>query len=240
MKNDGVHHERCRCRFRQRARLFRLRAVPTASSKRPRAGVRGMSAGSGSLSTTNAGSGRRRSSSCTATRPAPPPRPPIWCSRINIPTTINTSRPPSTTYAATVRRSAPGIGSSTPRAVSTTSSWWPTSCRTTPAQSSAPTASMSMSPRRRPPTETISAAIAEIAENRATIEQAKGMLMVVYGIDSAGGVRPAAVAFPGGQRQAAAARRTGGHRFRAPDPDPRSRRAVGLRQLAADRRPAHR
>ena len=31
----------------------------------------------------------------------------------------------------------------------------------------------------------LSAAIAEIAENRATIEQAKGMLMVVYGIDSA-------------------------------------------------------
>lgn len=30
----------------------------------------------------------------------------------------------------------------------------------------------------------LSAAIAEIAENRATIEQAKGMLMVVYGIDS--------------------------------------------------------
>ena len=32
--------------------------------------------------------------------------------------------------------------------------------------------------------EQLSAAIAEIAENRATIEQAKGMLMVVYGIDS--------------------------------------------------------
>jgi hypothetical protein len=30
----------------------------------------------------------------------------------------------------------------------------------------------------------LSAAIAEIAENRATIEQAKGMLMVVYGIDA--------------------------------------------------------
>jgi hypothetical protein len=30
----------------------------------------------------------------------------------------------------------------------------------------------------------LSAAIAEIAENRATIEQAKGMLMLVYGIDS--------------------------------------------------------
>jgi fructose-specific component phosphotransferase system IIB-like protein len=30
----------------------------------------------------------------------------------------------------------------------------------------------------------LSAAIAEIAENRATIQQAKGMLMVVYGIDS--------------------------------------------------------
>ncbi|MBB3754116.1 hypothetical protein FHT44_006638 [Mycolicibacterium sp. BK634] len=30
----------------------------------------------------------------------------------------------------------------------------------------------------------LSAAIAEIAENRASIEQAKGMLMVVYGIDS--------------------------------------------------------
>lgn len=30
----------------------------------------------------------------------------------------------------------------------------------------------------------LSAAIAEIAENRATIEQAKGMLMVVYGIES--------------------------------------------------------
>ncbi|BBY65856.1 PAS and ANTAR domain-containing protein [Mycolicibacterium helvum] len=30
----------------------------------------------------------------------------------------------------------------------------------------------------------LQAAIAEIAENRATIEQAKGMLMVVYGIDS--------------------------------------------------------
>jgi len=41
-----------------------------------------------------------------------------------------------------------------------------------------------VSPTEHHQQEQLSAAIAEIAENRATIEQAKGMLMVVYGIDA--------------------------------------------------------
>jgi len=41
-----------------------------------------------------------------------------------------------------------------------------------------------VSPAEHSQQKRLSAAIAEIAENRATIEQAKGMLMVVYGIDS--------------------------------------------------------
>ena len=40
-----------------------------------------------------------------------------------------------------------------------------------------------ISPHQRHVDDEISAAVAEIAENRAVIEQAKGMLMVVYGID---------------------------------------------------------
>ncbi|BBY56984.1 PAS and ANTAR domain-containing protein [Mycolicibacterium sarraceniae] len=41
-----------------------------------------------------------------------------------------------------------------------------------------------VSPAEHDQQKQLSAAIAEITENRATIEQAKGMLMVVYGIDS--------------------------------------------------------
>ena len=41
-----------------------------------------------------------------------------------------------------------------------------------------------ISPHQRHVDDEISAAVAEIAENRAVIEQAKGMLMVVYGIDT--------------------------------------------------------
>ena len=41
-----------------------------------------------------------------------------------------------------------------------------------------------VTPTERGHQERLTAAIAEIAENRAAIEQAKGMLMVVYGIDA--------------------------------------------------------
>lgn len=44
---------------------------------------------------------------------------------------------------------------------------------------------LDVSPTEHHQQKQLSAAIAEIAENRAKIEQAKGMLMVVYGIDSA-------------------------------------------------------
>lgn len=43
---------------------------------------------------------------------------------------------------------------------------------------------LDVSPTEHQQQKRFSAAIAEIAENRATIEQAKGMLMVIYGIDA--------------------------------------------------------
>ena len=51
----------------------------------------------------------------------------------------------------------------------------------------------------------ITARVAEITEHRAVIEQAKGMLMLVYGLDEDRSVRPAEVAIPIRQRQAATA-----------------------------------
>ena len=65
--------------------------------------------------------------------------------------------------------------------------------------------------------ELISAAVAEIAENRAAIEQAKGMLMLVYRIDAEAAFDLLQMAFPGNQRQAAHARRAGAGRLRGAD-----------------------
>ena len=58
----------------------------------------------------------------------------------------------------------------------------------------------------------ISDAVAEIAANRAVIEQVKGILMIVYRID-ADAVRPPQMAVAGSQHQAAGAGRTAPGRF---------------------------
>jgi hypothetical protein len=56
----------------------------------------------------------------------------------------------------------------------------------------------------------ISAAVAEIAEHRAAIDQAKGMLILLYGRDDDAGLRDAAVAIPERQCQTASTGRAAG------------------------------
>ena len=84
-------------------------------------------------------------------------------------------------------------------------------------------------------------AIAEIAENRAAIEQAKGMLMVVYGIDAEAAFDLLRWRSQEANVKLRTAGRTGRHRLRQPHPEREGAAAAFvLRQPAAHRPPAHR
>ena len=81
----------------------------------------------------------------------------------------------------------------------------------------------------------LTAEVEKITKGRASIEQAKGMLMAIYGIDGDAGFEPAEMAVPGDQRQVAATRRA--DRFGLLGGRPRRGTAgpVGLPQSAVDR-----
>ena len=90
-------------------------------------------------------------------------------------------------------------------------------------------------PRERSREDEMNAKLAEISENRAGIEQAKGMLMLIYGFGEQRGLRLAQMAVPGGEYQAAAAGRA--DRRRLPTCRPAAEQTVGIRPPDADRAP---
>ncbi len=113
------------------------------------------------------------------------PPPPSWCCPINTQTTMHRWRRLSRTSAVHTNHSVPATASSPRKAIPAT--WLSTvnACMTTAGKSLAPKASTSTSrPTAQARQSSISAAVAEFADHRAAIEQAKGVVMYVYRIDA--------------------------------------------------------
>ena len=75
-----------------------------------------------------------------------------------------------------------------------------------------------MTPSEQERQQEVTAAVAQIAENRAAIDQAKGMLMLAYGIDAQAAFA-AEVALSTDQREAAVPCRAANRRLMAPGGD---------------------
>ena len=107
-----------------------------------------------------------------------------WCCPTNIQTTTFRSRHPWTRSGAATGHLAPATASSTPeQVVHDVVVIGDRSTTTTASVVGTHGFYVDVTPTERAREDLVNAAVAEIAENRATIEQAKGMLMLIYRID---------------------------------------------------------